>query len=1083
MYFCPHPRRFPGNGQGRGPSRQVTPPRGRPQAPMQPQPPPQVIQPQILRQPQEPAAIPPLPEVTEEHAVNVILIEAKSKEKMKEPKIMPVKKARVSEEVAGPPSSMAMGEQGTLKDAKKRKKRSSTRRKITIKDFPLGSSEEPSSLMEDVSSQGPKLTWPQLLHLSSKMRRQWSKMISTRTTKVMGAVETQKCEDVLPVFEAYIKSQRIHKVYVDGGAQVCVMSEKMMNQLGLEVHGKSEFKAKMANNVSVKCVGVCKKVKITVCGIKVAVDMYVIPAKGEGYPIILGRPWLIAINARQDWEKGTLVLKPPGRKDKPGQVIVYNMKEGKKESLELETLEDESSTEDSLSMSEDTSQSSSEYDSSLEVCGIVLKGSTSNDGESLKGELKDDNLESMLAKDLLAEEKEGFKVMLRKHSTLFISDYRDISGVTVVEHHINLKPNQKPVVQKLRQLGKIKEKALLKEVKKLLQAGFIYPVEDSEWVSPVVVTPKKNGKWRICVDYKPLNTATKRDHFPLPFQDEILNEVAGHERYTVCDGYSGYFQISIATEHKKYTTFITPWGCFPYRVMPFGLTNAPSTFQRFMNYVFQPYFGKSSRVYIDDFCIYSSCILHVAKVNEGLSRLAQLGGQLNIAKCHIGEKQVTLLGHVVSSAGIQVDPSKVNALLALSSPTTLKELTSFIQKVRYFGRFIHQLSQLAFPLQRLTNAQTLVWDEESEGAFHEIKGVLSSLPTILPPLWDQPFFVNPNVGSNSLGAIILQKDPKTALMRPVYFASRVMKATEKEYTPVERMVLALIFATQRFCSYLLPWHFVIITMEDTFPYVLQHMDVSARISKWIVQLQEFDYRVMVEESTRAALADILTHQFKERKTKKETKRSSQLAPPTVKEFEDAFSLYFDGAYKRKEGKAAAGVVVFNPLNEKVMERGLILQEVSSNNEAKYAALLTGLEWCVSNNINRLNVYGDSMLIVKQVEGIWSCKSDKLASRLREVKSLLRKLPQVQIHYVGRAKNYVADALASECWKEATIGAIRLQEPKLQGKESLQDVINFLETGEPPPHLTKGERHWLARKAVRYRFLNEDFFSLGKDQVL
>ena len=141
--------------------------------------------------------------------------------------------------------------------------------------------------------------------------------------------------------------------------------------------------------------------------------------------------------------------------------------------------------------------------------------------------------------------------------------------------------------------------------------------------------------------------------------------------------------------------------------------------------------------------------------------------------------------------------------------------------------------------------------------------------------------------------------------------------------------------------------------------------------------------------------------------------------------------------------------------------------MSSNNEAEYATLLKGLEWCVSNNIMLLNVYGDSMLIVKQVQGIWSCKSDKLASKLREVKSLLRRITHVQIHYVGRAKNQDADALASECLKEATIGAVKLQEPKLQGKESLQDVISFLETGEPPPGLTKGERGWLARKAVRY----------------
>ena len=121
----------------------------------------------------------------------------------------------------------------------KQKKRTSLQRKITIKDFPLGSKEEPYDLVKDVSSQGTKLTWPQLLHLSPKMRRQWSKMVSMCTLRVMGSVEAKKDDNILPVLEAYIKGQRIHKVYVDGGAQVCVMSEKMMHHLGLEAQGKS----------------------------------------------------------------------------------------------------------------------------------------------------------------------------------------------------------------------------------------------------------------------------------------------------------------------------------------------------------------------------------------------------------------------------------------------------------------------------------------------------------------------------------------------------------------------------------------------------------------------------------------------------------------------------------------------------------------------------------------------------------------------------------------------------------------------------------------------------------------------------
>ena len=206
-------------------------------------------------------------------------------------------------------------------------------------------------------------------------------------------------------------------------------------------------------------------------------------------------------------------------------------------------------------------------------------------------------------------------------------------------------------------------------------------------------------------------------------------------------------------------------------------------------------------------------------------------------------------------------------------------------------------------------------------------------------------------------------------------------------------------------------------------------------------------------------------------------------PPPVKEIEQAYALYFDGAYRRKEGKAAAGMVVFNPAKEKVMEKGIVLLNVSSNNEAEYAALITGLEWCVSNAIQRLNVFGDSMLIVKQVQGIWSCKSDKLVAKLREVRALFRKIKYHQMHYVGRASNQDADALANQSLKEFTVGAVKLQEPRLQGKESLGDVVCFLETGEPPPHLTKGERRWLARKEVRYRLINDDLLCQGRDQVL
>ncbi|MCO5604218.1 hypothetical protein L7F22_058381 [Adiantum nelumboides] len=508
----------------------------------------------------------------------------------------------------------------------------------------------------------------------------------------------------------------------------------------------------------------------------------------------------------------------PHKGAKKGKAIHIDLKGGKHESLDLETSVDEFSSSD-YSTSEEESTIRDESDSSqAEIMGVVLTNPAMVSSINVP-QVEEGKLAKMLAKDLTQEERQAYLAMLEGYPRIFIDGYDQIIGVSVVQHHINLKDGAKPMVQQLRRLGVIQQDALLSEVRKLLNAGFIYPVEDSKWVSPVVVNSKKNGKWRVCVDYKALNAATKRDHFPLPFQDEILNEVAGYERYTVCDGYSGYFQIRIAEEDQKKTTFVTPWGCFAYRVMPFGLTNAPATFQRFVTHVFQPFFCKFIRVFIDDFCIYSSRVLHLEKVNEGLARLQSLGGQ-----CHIVESQVTLLGHVVSSRGIEADPGKVQALVSLPSPKSARELVSFIQKVRYLSRFIHLLSQVVLPLQQLTHNNTFNWSEENEQQFNEIKELLSSLPTIAPPRWKETFYVNRSVGSDSIGAVLMQKDGETSFMRPIYFVSIVMTPLEKDYTVIEQMVMALMFAVGRFRSYLLPKKFVILTVEDTFPLVLQHMD-------------------------------------------------------------------------------------------------------------------------------------------------------------------------------------------------------------------------------------------------------------------
>ncbi|MCO5560510.1 hypothetical protein L7F22_014125 [Adiantum nelumboides] len=678
----------------------------------------------------------------------------------------------------------------------------------------------------------------------------------------------------------------------------------------------------------------------------------------------------------------------------------------------------------------------------MEVMGLVFQqpqakgSSTEVDVTAQEEPMLEERFRNMLAKDLTKEEEEDYINIFKRYPHLFIIDYSMIKGVDVIQHHIDLKPDAKPVAQKLRRLGVVQQEALLSEVNKLLKAGFIYPVTNSEWVSPVLVTPKKNGKWRVCVDYKPLNAATKRDHFPLPFQDEILNEVAGHERYTVCDGYLGYYQIRIAEEDQHKTTFITPWGCFAFRVMPFGLTNAPSTFTRFTSFIFQPFFGKSIKVFLDNFCTYSDRALHCQRVEEGLQRLYQYGGQFNPDKCHVAKKEVVLLGHVISQEGIKVDPSRVQAILDLPPPNSAQQVITFVQKVRYMSHFIHLLSQIISPLQQLANQEVFSWEQEHLECFNEVKEVLGSLPTIMPP--DPPgiYYLCPSVGLDAFGAVLMQKDPKTAYMRPIYFTSK---------------------------------------------------------------LQDYEYTFIVEDSTRASLADVLTYKVKEKKITPKAQGKLDFSPQG--ELEDAYTLLFDRAYRRQRNKAAGGFVILNEekkevlkkgiqlhlaiLNEEkkeVLKKGIQLHLAHSNNEAEYATLKAGLEECKSMGIKRLMVKRDALLIVRQVQGTWACKNSKLLQWLHEVKLLMKDFEAIQIQHISRQHNKEADNMANNQF-EVMVGAIKFKEPLFQGQETMEDILYFLETGECPKHLERVQRHRLVRKALSYQLIGEHLYHKGKDLML
>ncbi|MCO5611865.1 hypothetical protein L7F22_066124 [Adiantum nelumboides] len=258
------------------------------------------------------------------------------------------------------------------------------------------------------------------------------------------------------------------------------------------------------------------------------------------------------------------------------------------------------------------------------------------------------------------------------------------------------------------------------------------------------------------------------------------------------------------------------------------------------------------------------------------------------------------------------------------------------------------------------------------------------------------------------------------------------------------------------------------------------MSISSKISKWVLELQEYEYTFVVKDSTRVSLADVLTYKVKEKKIT--PKAQGKLDPSPQGELENAYTLLFDGACRRQRSKAAGGFVILNEEKKEVLRKGIQLHLAHSNNEAEYATLKAGLEECKGMEIKRLMVKGDALLIVRQVQGTWACKNSKLLQWLHEVKLLMKDFEAIQIQHISCQHNKEAYNLASSQF-EMMVGAIRFKEPLFQGQEIMEDILYFLETGECPKHLEKVQQHRLVRKALNYQLIGSTFTIRAKTLCL
>ena len=632
-----------------------------------------------------------------------------------------------------------------------------------------------------------------------------------------------------PTISVNIGGISVEKALLDFGASVNLLPYSMYKQLGLGELKPTSITLSLADKSIKIPKGTIEDVLIQVDRFYYPVDFVVLDtepvAVGPNHvPIILGRPFLATSNAIINCRNGVMQLTFGNM---TLELNIFHLSKRHMHSEEddceevciidaiLEEQANEQQVQDLLTLElsecpevqqEPQGMSSVQgyWRRKIEILPLLTgdepKESQQLELKPLPAELKYAFLEEneqcpvVISSLLTTEQEHDLLHLLQRNKQALGWKISDLKGInpSICTHHIYLEEDSKAVRQPQRRLNPHLQEVVRIEVLKLLQAVIIYPIYDSTWVSPTQVVPKKSGvttvkneqgeelstrlttSWRVCIDYRRLNEVTRKDHFPLPFVDQLLERVSGHPFYCFLDGYSGYFQIEIAPEVQEKTTFTCPFGTYAYRRMPFGLCNAPTTFQRCMLSMFSDMLERIMEVYMDDISVYGGnfeeCLTNLEAI---LQKCIEKNLVLNWEKCNFMVNQGIVLGHIISSRGIEVDKAKIELISKLPPPTNVKTIRQFLGHAGFYRRFIKDFSKIAKPLYKfLEKDAKFVWERECQESFEELKSHLTTAPIVRAPNWHFPFEVMCDASDLAIGAVLGQREDGKPHV--VYYASKTL---------------------------------------------------------------------------------------------------------------------------------------------------------------------------------------------------------------------------------------------------------------------------------------------------------------------
>ena len=471
-------------------------------------------------------------------------------------------------------------------------------------------------------------------------------------------------------------------------------------------------------------------------------------------------------------------------------------------------------------------------------------------------------LRSIRASDLpgllIKDDKYSLLKLLNSHRQA-ISLPGDPLGLTnLLQHDIRIKDDSIPIHLKQYRIPHKHIDILNNAIQDMLDLNVIKP-STSPWNSPIILVKNKNGSFRVCVDFRRLNSITIPCRYPLPRLDEALQCLHGAQYFSTLDLKKAFYQVPLTDSAAEKTAFSTAKGKFQFTRLPFGLVDSPAVFSALMAQVLQPILGIASLVYLDDIIVFSkSKDEHFTRLSQVLSLIQNAGLTISLDKCVFLKTSVPFLGHVITASGIQYDSSKATVIREFPACKSKDDIKRFLGFMSFYRTFIPGFADIAYPLTKLLQKKEhFVWNNEQCDAFRALKDSLLRNSTLVYPDYTAPFYLFTDASNTALGACLAQKHVNKFV--PISFASRTLNETEQRYSTTKREALGLLWALKHFRFVVFGYELTILTDHKPLIGLFNNtLPSDAALSRWVLLIQEFQPKIEYLPGKDNIHADILS---------------------------------------------------------------------------------------------------------------------------------------------------------------------------------------------------------------------------------